>query len=160
MFSVIRYLLQCVYPKTKIKSISTEPQINRDLQLKISQLPIELRNKIITYTYSPQPQSLCSDIRDYSQSFRTIFTIYKLLFHNDNDTYNWISNNIIVYFNESLPTMFGIVLKFKNIIHRNPFIKTHKQETFFYLYSSPKILWGLLTPKERDKFINYGIHND
>ena len=84
----------------------------------ISLLPNELILKIITYTYHPQSNKLCSDIRSYKESITHLKEMYKKDYYHETHAMGWLANNIFRFLNSDLPTMYGYEPKFINIFRR------------------------------------------
>lgn len=150
-------------------------------------LPIHIVYKICSYLYNEQPKDLLEDIKDYYNSTNIILYYYeiKILFFHQlyNDAiYDWLINDIVLYMNLYIPTMWGYIPKFYKIILRNPFIHPNSRPNFFYpknicdnsdytyktymyirnldkLPSSRvfSLLWGLLNKNERLQFIERTI---
>ena len=125
----------------------------------MNKLPIELIFKILSYTYEPQHPTLLEDIRDFHKSRETIDAIYlkKWCHHVNEDHRDWIINDIFIFMNNNIPTMFGYCNYCKDIINRNPFVKN--VETYI-LYKELKcvdsqinIFLALFTTVERKAFI-------
>ena len=131
----------------------------------MNKLPNELIFKILSYTYQPQPKSLLEDIRDFHKSKNTIDALYLekwSCFANENPR-DWIINDLFIYMNDNIPTMFGYCKKCKDIIIRNPFVKNVEN---FIIYSEIKdvdsqinIFLGLFTVQERKEFISQDFLN-
>lgn len=84
----------------------------------IALLPDELILRIITYTYSPQSNELCSDIKSYKESIEHLKKIYRNDYNHEADAMGWLANNIYRFLNEDLPTMYGYHPRFINIFRR------------------------------------------
>jgi hypothetical protein len=126
----------------------------------MNKLPNEILFKILSYTYEPQDKTLVQDIRDFHKSKLTIDAFYakKWNFFVNECPRDWIINDIFIFMNDNIPTMFGYHKKCQNIINRNPFVKNVEN---FILYSEIKhvdsqinIFLGLLTVQERKEFIS------
>jgi len=113
---------------------------------------------IIPFTYLPQPKELLRDICNYNQDINliedTYFTQYNefilltdlLLFHNYNYNINYISNSLGALMNRH------IKLKHKDMIYLNNYMITIKRPC--RRKRTIKFIWGLMTPEERNRFIN------
>jgi hypothetical protein len=131
-----------------------------------NKLPIELIHIILKYMEQPQSPLLLTDILSFfkthsyiSNSYYNKFIIaFEQPLGEDTD---WLENDIIRYANNYIPTMLGIQPKFREILLRFcKFIKVGHLSVYAFIdnkknYSKTKInmLWGLLTPAERDEFI-------
>ena len=113
---------------------------------------------IIPYTHLPQSKELLRDIRNYTQDIKLIEDIYftqyneivlltdLLQFHGYNFNINYISNSLGVLMNRH------VKLKHKDMIDLNNYMVTinhpsRRRQTINFI-------WGLMTPEERNKFIN------
>jgi hypothetical protein len=126
----------------------------------MNKLPNELIFKILSYTYEPQDNTLLQDIRDFHKSKMTIDAFYSEKWGRFVNEYprDWIINDIFIFMNDNIPTMFGYCKKCKDIINRNPFVKNADN---FILYTEIKhvdsqinIFLGLFTVQERKEFIS------
>lgn len=124
----------------------------------IKELPDEIRDKIISYTYSPQPPELLLDIRSFVRDSNELMNLF----------YHDIDRDILLYClltfcnHNTLPIYANITVIRRHICQR------HKTEaeinrfvyvTFYKRMSSNNSrkvnwLWGLLTPLERARFMN------
>ena len=119
---------------------------------------------IIPYTYLPQSKGLLRDICNYTQDIKliedTYYTRYNefilltdlLHYHGYSYNLNYISNSLLALMNRH------IQLKHKDVIDLNNYIttitKSNKRKR------NIKFIWGLMTPDERNEFINkYLIDN-
>ena len=126
----------------------------------MNKLPKELLFKIMSYTYEIQDKSMLEDIRSFHESRQIIYAIYlekwghsKIEHHAD-----WIINDIGIFMNDNIPSMFGYCKKCKDIIHRNPFVKNAEKYILCtevkHVDSQINIFLGLFTSKERNEFIS------
>ena len=119
---------------------------------------------IIPYTYLPQSKGLLRDIRNYTQDIKliedTYYTRYNefilltdlLLYHGYSYNLNYISNSLLALMNRH------IQLKHKDVIDLNNYIITITKSS--KRKRNIKFIWGLMTPGERNEFINkYLIDN-
>lgn len=119
---------------------------------------------IIPYTYLPQSKELLRDIRNYTQDIKliedTYYTRYNefilltdlLLYHGYSYNLNYISNSLCDLMNRH------IQLKHKDVIDLNNYIITITKSS--KRKRNIKFIWGLMTPDERNEFINkYLIDN-
>lgn len=126
----------------------------------MNNLPNELLLKILSYTYEPQNKTLLQDIRDFHESKLTIDTFYSEKWNPfvNECPRDWIINDIFIFMNDHIPTMFGYCKKCKDIINRNPFVKNTDNFIFRteikHVDSQINIFLGLLTVQERKDFIS------
>jgi hypothetical protein len=119
---------------------------------------------IIPYTYLPQSKGLLRDICNYTQDIKliedTYYTRYNefilltdlLLYHGYSYNLNYISNSLLALMNRH------IQLKHKDVIDLNNYIITITKSS--KRKRNIKFIWGLMTPDERNEFINkYLIDN-
>jgi hypothetical protein len=119
---------------------------------------------IIPYTYLPQSKGLLRDIRNYTQDIKliedTYYTRYNefilltdlLLYHGYSYNLNYISNTLLALMNRH------IQLKHKDIIDLNNYIITITKSS--KRKRNIKFIWGLMTPDERNEFINKYLIDD
>jgi len=129
-----------------------------------NKLPAELHRHILSYTYSPQPKYLLEDIRNYHATLRIVKDMYNNsgTSENDDEADNWIINDMYGWLNNDTPTMNGYVDNFIRTIHRYPYYHLFDKNIdniIYILGKNPanneiRILWGLLTPTERQTFIS------
>lgn len=126
----------------------------------MNKLPLEVIFNILSYTYEPQAKSLLQDIRDFHESKRTIDAIYLEKwgqFVNENPR-DWIINDIFIFMNDNIPSMFGYRKKCQDIIKRNPFVKNGDTYILYielkHVDSQINIFLSLLTVEERKEFIS------
>ena len=144
--------------------------------------PISLKYYILNYVYNPQPTSLLEDIKSYHNDRYEISCFYKFLFEDmaifhAEDWIDWLSNDLYSFMNDYIPTMYGYTPNFYKKMLRIPIINPQYREMFFgkkslddsdYTYRAYKyilklntlhsnqifnIMFGILTPIERKKFI-------
>lgn len=132
----------------------------------LQSLPEEIKNHIISYTYSPQSLKLMEDVQNYVSSKNIVQTLY---YNRWNDTFvyeeqadhNWLYNDLIGYMNEGQATMFGYQSRFHDILSRNYSINLNSKLYRKFLrkqYSecvrpANNFLWGLLKVEERNEFL-------
>ena len=133
----------------------------KNVQDIIYNLPPELVYKISTYILIPQSKELMYDLRHFHISREKGLDIYNEKFNNDHELVeNWFVNDICSYMNNFLPTMHGYVEKYYDIFFRLPKMKS-KQDIITFSYKTINlpiktelnIRWGILTPKEREEFL-------
>lgn len=123
-----------------------------------SHLPDELiRECVLPYSYSPQPPELCADIRSFHNTYTNICEIYDLAYPVDDESKEWLSNDIVRYLNDDFATMYGYRLFYINVYrriymnrqkHADNIIKCIKKMEDAYPIDI-KIHIALLTPQER-----------
>ena len=119
---------------------------------------------IIPYTYLPQSKELLQDIRNYTQDIKLIEDVYYtrynefilltdlLLYHGYSYNLNYISNSLCDLMNRH------IQLKHTDMIDLNNYMITITKSS--KRKRNIKFIWGLMTPDERNEFINkYLIDN-
>lgn len=118
-------------------------------------------NHIIPYTYSIQAKSLLFDIRSYHDDLSIVEKVYFIDYNN-----YMLLNDLIIFCNSNIAREIGTICKYS--ILRRTFMLWSKSQEFIDKYilhtlhtnkkNNPnkkvKILWGLLTPLERTRFIN------
>lgn len=137
------------------------------MDFKFSDLPLDVINQIIPYTYSVQPKVLLEDIRSYYNTKKSIEKIYFNTFYDDffiDDKVDkcWLINDLFAFANDYNATIFGFVDSFYNIFSRNIMLKNdfEKIKLFISQLENRKIelqiniFWGLFTPEERNDFID------
>jgi hypothetical protein len=124
----------------------------------IAELPDEIRQKIISYTYSTQSPELLVDIRSFVRDSNELMNLF----------YYDIDRDVLLYClltfcnNNTLPIYANVDIIRRHICQR---CKTEEEinrfvyVTFYKRMSSNnerKVnwIWGLLTPVERARFIN------
>jgi RNAse (barnase) inhibitor barstar len=128
------------------------------MDFKIFDLPIDVINHIIPYTYSVQPKELLEDIRSYYDTKKIIEKIYFNSFYDDffiDDKVNkcWLINDLFAFENNH---------NFYNIFSRNIMLKKDYEKNKFFIGNLENkkieiqinIFWGLFTPEERNEFID------
>jgi hypothetical protein len=150
-------------------------------------LPIHIVYKILSYFHKEQPIDLLHDIKHFYNSTNIILYYYEIKMLSFDQLYNnaihdWLVNDLFLYMNLYMPTMWGYMPKFYKIILRNPFINPNSRQKYYYpknlcddsdytyktymyirnldkLPSSRvfNLLWGLFHKKEREHFIEMTI---
>lgn len=125
----------------------------------IKKLPIDIIQKIISYTYNIQNKILLEDIKNYNKTKTLLLNYYydywiKYALDVDPEDKYWLVNNLFEYLNNNLS------LEFTDIVKRNIFLTNIKKIIQFVQYFEKKnlstkinILLGLLIPNERNDFI-------
>jgi len=132
----------------------------------LQSLPEEIKNHIISYTYSPQSLKLMEDVQNYVSSKNIVQTLYynrwnHTFFYEEQADHNWLYNDLIGYMNEGQATMFGYRARFHDILSRNYSINLNSELYRKFLrkqYSecvkpTNNLLWGLLKVEERNEFL-------
>ena len=124
----------------------------------IKRLPEEVINNIIPYTYSLQPKELLLDIRSFSSDFQMVMDCYyihyneRILLH---DLHVYCTNNFISFNNADylvIPNEYLI----GNIFQASLFInnRLYNNHTSTEIRNKVRLIWGLLGPIHRTRFIN------
>ena len=117
----------------------------------INRLPIELIHHILSYSYKPQPVKLQKDIISYVKTKQEVQNIfYRRYFTMDTKTIHSHFTFHIQCFLKGLPnTYLNCADKQKEVCNRIfMFYKINTNSQLTYC-----VFWGLLTPKERDHFL-------
>lgn len=130
-------------------------------------LPMDIINHILPYTYSIQSPELLDDIRSYYITKESIEKIYFNIwfdeyFVDDKVDKCWLINDLFAFANDYNATIFGFVDSFYDIFSRNIMLKKDLQKinNFIRLIENNNIekqiniFWGLFTPEEREDFID------
>jgi len=145
----------------------------------ISMLPLEVQNIIISYSYKFQPLDLRRDIISYFETrnmiieifnkrYRTLSQIYK-----NNIIYKQLIFHIISYTNGLQGMYKSNIVKLNEIFNRNYVVNANVKKLnltiknlFDFNWKNDllpfrfRLLWGLLTPEERNEFLNINIKFD
>lgn len=128
----------------------------------LSLIPIEIvRNYIIPYTYCPQPDNLCTDIRSYHKTILNLKQFYSTIFPTLPTTdpgesdMAWVSNDIIRFLNRDRPTMFGS--NYYKEVYQRIYLNHNKKLPSVTIpsimgsdnFTDIKVSIGLLLPSER-----------
>jgi hypothetical protein len=131
--------------------------------------PFEITSYIMQYTYMPQNKNLLNDIVNFTekkQELYKLFLDYWILDNEPEEYINWLSNDITLYTNNFRHTgeLYGggYTDIFYDRFFRNPFLKS-KENVKKYIgklsgsnvKKEINIYLGLLTPTERQEFINW-----
>ena len=124
-----------------------------------SRLPDDIiRECILPYSYSPQPPELCADIRSFHNTYTNMCEIYDLAYPVDDESKEWLSNDIVRYLNNDFATMYGYRLFYINVYrrifmnrqkHTDNIIDCIKKIENEHYPKDIKIHIALLTPQER-----------
>jgi len=126
------------------------------LKKRINKLPYELVNIIISYTYTFQNPELLLDIR----SFHIDYSLLEILYH-----YNYneqiLLNDILIFYNSDNLSMYQRLERLYTLSNKS---LSHLIDYAFNLSSNNinrrilrnriRILWAILSPVERTRFIN------
>jgi len=139
----------------------------------IQKLPNDIIRRIIPYTYHVQPKILLEDIENYHQSYHMLIQGYRETFSEfpcdrcGHPCFNWIINDIFGWLNNNMPTgRWGVVSgvpHFYSVWSRfttfRPF-DLEQMNSHFQLFEKKsnetqvRVFWALLTPYERNLFID------
>ena len=109
-------------------------------------------NHIIPYTYSTQPVSLQEDIRDFKASFPQIVQIYTGIYGIQYGS-NLLHSDILRLL--SPPRLLYDIMKRRFDLRNANTQRLHQIITGFRnVHRKTKMLWCLLTPRERTHFFN------
>ena len=87
-------------------------------------LSVILRDRILPYTYRPQPAALRDDLLSYHRTVATVKAVYRDRFPTEPSTPAWqtppawLSNDICRFLNNDQPTMLGYVEFYKRVFQR------------------------------------------
>ena len=132
----------------------------------LSFLPVEIINKIITYTYQPQGKSLIRDIENFYTTRLAVQNLYHYQYvvvfgEPEPSDRDWLINDIFGLSNQYFPTIVnGYVDYFYNLFLRNRFLKT-REDVLRYIQNTEtkevntqiNIFWGLFSIEERNIFV-------
>lgn len=134
----------------------------------LNRLPIEIiREHIIPYTYNPQPEKLCEDIRSFHCVHEHLYEVYYKRWENiePGEYINWLENDIIRFLNNDKATMWGYVENYLEKLSRLYLLKDktkkavrqyiHTKIMHFEAKYAIKTFLGLLTPDERLELVNF-----
>jgi hypothetical protein len=131
----------------------------------IVELPQDIIDIIISYTYNLQNKELLDDIQDYTKSKKVLFHNYYdywISYINEEEPEDkyWLINDLISYTNNHKATMYGYTNNFYDIFYRNILLKTNEDVDKYIINLDDKnvnsqinIVLGLLTKQERYEFI-------
>jgi hypothetical protein len=129
----------------------------------INRLPDDvIINHIIPYTYQTQPRSLLNDIRSFTRDYNLVESIYMTQLNEIillNDLFKFLYINFTPSY--GIENIFETVLKRHLNIQRktDEYLITHIKVCFHRNINNNterkiKIIWGLMSPRERTQFIN------
>jgi hypothetical protein len=147
-------------------------EIENRLHNNLKQLPVELIDNIISYTYSPQHQDLLMDIHMYHNSMANIHRMFYNTFYSvDNrDIYKLeLLDSLMLYTNNYIPIGHGYHEDFYMVWNRFPLFQKNLEnddinkskidkyiEDIFLkksINTQINLLWGIFTYGERLNFI-------
>lgn len=139
----------------------------------IQRLPQDTLDRIIAYSYQPQPTSLCSDIRSYHKISDKLISHYQEIHKDlplnppDDSFLAWLSNDISRFLNNDIATMYGYSDFYLEVYKRLRINQTKDHETMkdvvydIDMNSNSvfprdiKVTIGLLTPSEREGLVTF-----
>lgn len=143
------------------------------LQQKIYRLPDDVvREHILPYTYKPQSQELCEDIRNYYEISHHLFAKYHQLYKDGyrNEDKEMLLYDIQRFMNKGKTTMFGYVdfyiqffqrfFMLRNA-HRDQIVEFLKMPKYYYFTRDIHGNIGIMKPHEREKLKEFlaSIHS-
>jgi hypothetical protein len=134
--------------------------------MKLSDLPNDvLVNHIIPYTYSPQNRELLQDIRNFKTDLDFTESVYMTIYNEF-----ILLHDLIKFCNNKKYPVFNIDVKFENILKRGFMLRCMSEPVLTYhifqhyhrnmntnIMRKIRLLWGLLLPGQRSRFINNHI---
>ena len=131
----------------------------------LTNLPIDLRNKILSLTYKKQDNDLLKDITHNYESKLYIKRLYNNYWciEPDEPFMEWLVNDIIIFLNNNKPTMFYLTNKYRDIVTRNIHIGTEdaiafiERTDFLNINTQFTIYWSLLQIHERETILKTSI---
>jgi hypothetical protein len=114
----------------------------------INNLPFDIFNYVLSFTYKPQSEILLKDIRTYVEYKIIISCLYEKRYHDlieyeKNADKNWLVSDILLYIKKNKFDYYKhCVYIYKDFI----FCKKDIRSQF-------NIFWGLLSSKERRHFV-------
>ena len=131
----------------------------------VQRLPKEIIEKILSYTYEFQDKQMLEDIRNFLETRETLFRLYSKYwvgtgYETEEESRNWLINDLSGYANSYKGTGYGYVYKFYNIFMRN-FMLNYIEKIEKYVKkvdnknvrTQINIYLGLFSPKERNDVI-------
>ena len=128
-------------------------------------LPVDLfRDRILPYTYRPQPTALQQDLFSYHRTIAHVKTIYGTLYPTVRTTPEqesdmaWLSNDITRFLNNNQPTMLGYS-QFYRVVFQRLYMNHMKNLPNVCLppplgavhFNDIKVSIGLMLPLERQQ---------
>ena len=141
--------------------------MQKDILDIVKNLPVEIVQIILSYSYNCQPVEICVDIRSFFDTKKricdTFYLRYKdILVHEECADMLWLTSDVMTYMNKNHASFHGYQDKFYEITTRHFQLKKKDRaiirRIFHHLYKKNimtqfHILWGLLLPEEREHFI-------
>lgn len=132
----------------------------------LNRLPMDvILNHILPYTYLPQNPRLLIDIKSYRSDNNVVENLYFTEFNE-----NILMHDLILFCNNNIAPMYGVENKYEKILKRHFYFNNKSRSqlvTFVFAdfhrnmrrntQSKINFLWGLLTPLERTRFINFHL---
>lgn len=137
------------------------------LRQRIYQLPDDvIREYILPYTYEPQSQELCEDIRNYYEVSNHLLTKYQQIYKDgyNNEDKEWLLNDISRFMNKDKATMFGYVDFYIQFFQRIYMLQNATRDRIIEFLQSPKYYpftrdiyrnIGFMKPHEREKLKSF-----
>ena len=137
------------------------------LRQRIYQLPDDvIREYILPYTYEPQSQELCEDIRNYYEVSNHLLEKYHQIYKDgyNNEDKEWLLNDIERFMNEDKATMFGYVEFYIQFFQRIYMLQNTTRDQVIEFLQSPKYYpftrdiysnIGFMKPHEREKLKSF-----
>lgn len=123
-----------------------------------TKLPMDLRLRILPYTYQVQPSRLLQDIESYKQTKDTLLRVYHSYWNSEDR--DWLINDMFAYANHYKATMYGYVDHFYYIFKRKPHLQTMEAIDRYVNHLQEKdvktqinIVIGLFTVYERTDLV-------
>ena len=123
-----------------------------------------VRDRVLPFTYCPQPAALCEDLRSYHRTTSHVKTLYGTRFPTvaataeEESDLAWLSNDICRFLNNDQPTMLGYVAFYRGVFQR--LYMNHIKDLSAVRgpplcgadnFNDIKVSIGLLLPKERQR---------
>jgi len=122
-------------------------------------LPTEIIHKIISYTYSTQSKYLTEDIISYFNAKQVCNHLYHdyWIIQMGNETLEdkyWLLNNLYVYI-RNIPYIFNRLFnRMPERVHVNTYVTKFYNKTD--IKTQINVIFGIMTPLERNTFLNTG----
>ena len=146
--------------------MSENPTINPNL---VRRLPDDvIMNHILPYTYVTQPRRLLNDIRSFTTDYNLVESVYMTQFNE-----LILLNDLLRFLYINITPSYGINNIFENVLRRHFYMK-NKSDAYLITQvrvnfhrnvgvnteRKIRVIWGLMTPWERTKFVNKYILQD